>query len=70
MNSMLDGQLPEEEEAKAFAKQYAKEIQEEMQLKNQALVDAKARKEGDVAMYGKEGQDLKSKIQSGQIKIV
>ena len=66
---MLDGQLPEEE-AKAFAKQYAKEIQEEMQLKNQALVDAKARKEGDVAMYGKEGQDLKSKIQSGQIKIV
>jgi len=69
MNSMLDGQLPEEE-AKAFAKQYAKEIQEEMQLKNQALVDAKARKEGDVAMYGKEGQDLKSKIQSGQIKIV
>ena len=69
MNSMLDGQLPEEE-AKAFAKQYAKEIQEEMQLKNQALVDAKAAKEGDIAMYGKEGQDLKTKIQSGQIKIV
>ena len=68
MISTSDGSLPEEE-AKAFAKQYAKELQEEKQEKNDALVKARSSKPGDTAMYGKPGQDLKSKIQSGQIKI-
>ena len=68
MISTSDGSLPEEE-AKAFAQQYAKELQQEQQEKNDALVKARSSKPGDTAMYGKPGQDLKSKIQSGQIKI-
>ena len=68
MISTSDGSLPEEE-AKLFAQQYAKELQEEKQAKNDALVKARSSKPGDTAMYGKPGQDLKSKIQSGQIKI-
>ena len=69
MISTSDGSLPEEE-AKAFAKQYAAELQEEKQATNDALVQARGIKEGDVALYGKAGQDLNSKIQSGQIKIM
>ena len=69
MISTSDGSLPEEE-AKAFAKQYAKELQEEKQSQNDALVKARSREEGDTALYGKPGQDLNSKIQSGHIKIV
>lgn len=69
MISTSDGQLPEDQ-AKAFAKQYAKELQEEKQAKNDALVQARSLKEGDTALYGKPGQDLNSKIQSGEIKIV
>ena len=69
MISTSDGSLPEEE-AKAFAKQYAKELQEEKQAENDALVEVRSRKEGDTALYGKPGQDLNSKIQSGEIKIV
>ena len=69
MISTSDGSLPKDQ-AKAFAQQYAKELQEEKQAKNDALVEARSRKEGDVALYGKAGQDLNSKIQSGQIKIV
>ena len=69
MISTSDGSLPEEE-AKAFAKQYAAELQEEKRQKNDALVQARTRKEGDTAMYGKSGQDLKSKIESGQIQIM
>ena len=68
MISTSDGSLPEEE-AKAFAKQYAAELQQEQQEKNDALVQARGIKEGDTALYGNPGQDLKSKIQSGQIKI-
>ena len=68
MISTSDGSLPEDQ-AKAFAKQYAKELQEEKQEKNDALVKARSSNPGDTAMYGKAGQDLKSKIQSGQIKI-
>ena len=68
MISTSDGALPEEE-AKAFAKQYAAELQQEQQEKNDALVQERGIKEGDTALYGKPGQDLKSKIQSGQIKI-
>ena len=69
MISTSDGSLPEEE-AKAFAKQYAAELQEEKQDKNDALVKARSSRPGDTAMYGKPGQDLNSKIQSGEIKIV
>ena len=69
MTSISDGSLPEDQ-AKAFARQYAQELQEEKQAKNDALVEARAVKEGDVALYGKTGQDLNSKIQSGEIKIV
>ncbi len=69
MISTSDGSLPEDQ-AKAFAQQYAKELQEEKQATNDALVQARGIKEGDVALYGKAGQDLNSKIQSGQIKIL
>ena len=69
MISTSDGSLPEEE-AKLFAQQYAKELQEEKQAKNDALVKARSSRQGDTAMYGKPGQDLNSKIQSGEIKIV
>ena len=69
MTSTQDGSLPEDQ-AKAFAQQYAKELQEEKQAKNDALVQARSRKEGDAALYGKPGQDLNSKIHSGEIKIV
>ena len=68
MISTSDGSLPKDQ-AKAFAQQYAKELQEEKQKTNDALVQARSRKEGDAALYGKPGQDLNSKIQSGQIKI-
>ena len=40
------------------------------QEKNDALVKARSSRPGDTAMYGKPGQDLNSKIQSGEIKIV
>ena len=69
MISTSDGSLPEDQ-AKAFAQQYAKELQEEKQAKNDALVKARSSNPGDIAMYGKPGQDLNSKIQSGEIKIV
>ena len=69
MISTSDGSLPEDQ-AKAFAKQYAAELQQEQQKKNDALVQARGIKEGDTALYGKPGQDLNSKIQSGEIKIV
>ena len=69
MISTSDGSLPEDQ-AKAFAQQYAKELQEEKQATNDALVQARGIKEGDIALYGKAGQDLNSKIQSGQIKIL
>ena len=69
MTSTSDGSLPEDR-AKAFAKQYAQELQAEKQATNDALVKARSSNPGDTAMYGKPGQDLNSKIQSGEIKIV
>ena len=67
MISTSDGSLPsKEEEAKAFAKQYAKEFQEDMEKPINELV--KQRK--DDPLRGEIGQDLKSKIQSGEIKIM
>ena len=50
MISTSDGSLPEDQ-AKAFAQQYAKELQEEKQEKNDALVKARSSKPGDTAMY-------------------
>ena len=47
-----------------------KNYRKKRQAKNDALVEARSRKEGDTALYGKPGQDLNSKIQSGEIKIV
>tara|TARA_A100001515_G_scaffold62922_1_gene49758 strand:+ start:292 stop:507 length:216 start_codon:yes stop_codon:yes gene_type:complete len=71
MISTSDGSLPsKEEEAKAFAKQYAKEFQEEHDQKMQKVVDAKKYNPGDIAMKGVPGLDLKSKIESGQVKII
>ena len=69
MTSISDGSLPEDQ-AKIFARQYAKEFQQEHDEKVQKIVNAKKYKEGDIAMKGMPGQDLNSKIQSGQIKIV
>ena len=70
MISTSDGSLPsKEEEAKAFAKQYAQELHEEQKAKNDSLVDGRAKKPGDESLYGKPGQDLRSKIQSGELKI-
>ena len=69
MISTSDGSLPEEQ-AKAFAKQYAKEFQQEHDEKVRKIVNAKKYKEGDMSMKGMPGQDLNSKIQSGEIKIV
>tara|TARA_Y100000992_G_scaffold179873_1_gene121457 strand:- start:300 stop:509 length:210 start_codon:yes stop_codon:yes gene_type:complete len=69
MTSISDGSLPEDQ-AKVFARQYAKEFQQEHDEKVRKIVNAKKYKEGDIAMKGMPGQDLNSKIQSGQIKIV
>ena len=69
MISTSDGSLPEEQ-AKAFAKQYAKEIQAEKDEQIRKIVAAKSYKVGDESLYGRRGQDLNSKIQSGEIKIV
>jgi len=69
MTSISDGSLPEDQ-AKVFARQYAKEFQQEHDEKVRKIVNAKKYKEGDIAMKGMPGQDLNSKIQSGEIKIV
>ena len=69
MISTSDG-LPPEDQAKAFLKRKTEEIQAEEEDKIRQMVDAKTYKPGDTALYGKPGQDLNSKIQSGQIKLV
>ena len=63
-----DGSLPEDQ-AKAFAKQYAEELHQEQKAKIDSLVAGRSKKPGDESLYGKPGQDLRSKIQSGEIKI-
>ena len=65
MTSTSDGSQAEEQ-AKAFARQYAKEFQEEMEAPINELVRGRARdyERGEI------GLDLKSKIQSGEIKIM
>ena len=69
MTSTSDGSQAEEQ-AKAIARQYAKEIQAEKDEQIRKIVAAKSYKEGDESLYGKRGQDLNSKIHSGEIKIV
>ena len=53
-------------------RQYAKELQEEKdEQRIDALVDAREHIKKEMNLYMEEaGQDLNSKIQSGQIKIV
>ena len=50
MISTSDGSLPEEE-AKAFAKQYAAELQEEKQETNDALVEARGIRRREILLY-------------------
>ena len=69
MTSTSDG-LQADEQAKAFAREYAKEFQQEHDESVQKIVDERKYNLGDRAMKGMPGQDLNSKIQSGQIKIV
>ena len=65
MTSTSDGSQAKEQ-AKAFAKQYAKEFQEEMEAPINELVRGRA----PDYERGEIGLDLKSKIQSGEIKIM
>ena len=65
MTSTSDG-LQADKQAKAFARQYAKEFQAEMEQPINELVAARA----SDPERGEIGQDLKSKIQSGEIKIM
>ena len=65
MTSTLDGSQAEDQ-AKAFAREYAKEFQREKEDLNAELVRSRRYD----PLRGDLGQDLKSKIQSGEIKIV
>ena len=65
MTSTSDGSQAEKQ-AKAFARQYAKEYQAEMEAPINELVKGRA----PDFERGEIGQDLKSKIQSGEIKIM
>ena len=65
MSAISDGSQAEKQ-AKAFARQYAKEFQAEMEAPINELVKGRA----PDFERGEIGQDLKSKIQSGEIKIM
>jgi len=65
MTSTSDGSQAKEQ-AKAFARQYAKEFQEEMEAPINELIRGRA----PDYERGEIGLDLKSKIQSGEIKIM
>ena len=65
MTSTSDGSQAEEQ-AKAFARQYAKEFQAEKEAPINELIKGRA----PDFERGEIGQDLKSKIQSGEIKIM
>tara|TARA_R100000353_G_scaffold26862_2_gene22682 strand:+ start:297 stop:506 length:210 start_codon:yes stop_codon:yes gene_type:complete len=69
MISTSDGSQPNEL-ALAFAKQYAKEFQEEKEALNKELVKSRSAGPGEMALKGTRGQDLRSKIASGVIKIL
>ena len=65
MTSTSDGSQAEKQ-AKAFARQNAKEFQAEMEQPINELV----RERTSDPLRGEIGQDLKSKIQSGELKII
>ena len=69
MNSTSDGLSPEEE-AKAFARQYAEELQAEERAKNNELVDRRMVEAGDEPLYGMRGMDLASRVRSGEVRFV
>tara|TARA_B100000925_G_scaffold268749_1_gene230086 strand:+ start:832 stop:1041 length:210 start_codon:yes stop_codon:yes gene_type:complete len=69
MNSTSDGSLPEDQ-AKAFARQYAEELQAEKRAKNTELVNSRIQEAGDDALYGMRGMDLVQKVRSGEVKFV
>ena len=69
MISTSDGSLPEDQ-AKAFAKQYAEELQAEKMSKNNKLVDSRIQEAGDDALYGMRGMDLVSKVRAGEINFI
>ena len=65
MTSTSDGSQAEEQ-AKAFARQYAKEFQSEIEQPIKELFQVRK----SDPLRGELGQDLKSKIQSGEIKVM
>ena len=69
MNSTSDGSLPEDQ-AKAFARQYAEDLQAEKRAKNTELVNSRIQEAGDDALYGMRGMDLVQKVRSGEVKFV
>ena len=69
MISTSDGSLPEDQ-AKAFARQYAEELQAEKRAKNTELVNSRIQEAGDDALYGMRGMDLVQKVRSGEVKFV
>ena len=69
MISTSDGSLPEDQ-AKAFAKQYAEELKAEKMSKNNKLVDSRIQEAGDDALYGMRGMDLVSKVRAGEINFI
>ena len=70
LNEEDDLDIDREEEAKAFLKQYADDYQEEQEDKMEDVIRTKTADPGDEAMYGKRSQDLKAKLDSGEINIV
>ena len=69
MISTSDGSLPEDQ-AKAFARQYAEELQAEKMSKNNKLVNSRIQEAGDDALYGMRGMDLVSKVRAGEVNFI
>lgn len=69
MISTSDGSLPEDQ-AKAFARQYAEDLQAEKMSKNNKLVNSRIQEAGDDALYGMRGMDLVSKVRAGEINFI
>jgi len=69
MISTSDGSLPEDQ-AKAFARQYAEDLQAEKMSKNNKLVNSRIQEAGDDALYGMRGMDLVSKVRAGEVNFI
>ena len=69
MTSTSDGSLPEDQ-AKAFARQYAEDLQAEKRSKNNKLVNSRIQEAGDDALYGMRGMDLVSKVRAGEVNFI